>query len=704
MTARGALAYAPRMAKTHGTPERPLTTEPAQVAREDAREDGRGILWGLGILGATLVYPVLESRFWSRSLWGAHALAFLPAAWMLVPAACALLFVPRLAGAIGGRLERWRPSPRVAAAWPYASGLVAAATFWLVRERHLYWGDALPLSIDIPAGQRFHPDEPLTLWLHHAVWAAGGGRWSAVAAIAAASAVAGGAWVALHARAFARVGWRGASGAATLGPFGASGAASSGASGAGVALVATLAIACQGAAAIFHGHVENYCYVAVCFAVFAWSGVDYLDGRGPAWPPIAALLVAFAFHLLGALALPAAALLVAHGLTHRERRREMLVTLAVAAAVALSIAWIVRGLYPGGSPFAQLWAGVLKVVQQPRDMQPGVFLSARHLADAWSHVVQMGPLSLVAVILLVVARPMRETLASASGRFLGAAAITLYAPALLTGPGNLGAARNWDLFAAPATVLPLFALRAMLALEPPARQRLLLAALAASLAQSIPWTALNMDRHATEARVAALPLGGGRSEAMLGTTALNAGDLPRAERWFEAALAEDSLNVNALSGLGLARAREGRLAEAEPLLTRVVELKPETPQYHRDLATLYMRTGRWQAASAEWQAALPLEPQARDAWLGLSASLAQAGRRDSSVYCLIAARDALPADQGIASALADACALWVASAGERGDRDEFARAWATFESRCPGDARVRDWRPRAEALLGRGAR
>jgi len=212
-----------------------------------------------------------------------------------------------------------------------------------------------------------------------------------------------------------------------------------------------------------------------------------------------------------------------------------------------------------------------------------------------------------------------------------------------------------------------------------------------------------MHRDATEARVAALPLGGGRAAAMLGTAALNDGDLPRAERWFGASLAEDSLNVNALSGLGLARARAGRLVEAEPLLARVVELKPGTPQYHRDLATLYMRTGRWQAASAQWQAALPLEPRAREAWLGLSASLAQAGRPDSSVYALLAAREALPADPGIASALADACALWVASAGERGDSRDFARAWAVFSSRFPEDARVRAWRPRAEALLGRGA-
>jgi predicted Zn-dependent protease len=96
-----------------------------------------------------------------------------------------------------------------------------------------------------------------------------------------------------------------------------------------------------------------------------------------------------------------------------------------------------------------------------------------------------------------------------------------------------------------------------------------------------------------------------------------------------------------------------------------------------------------------------VEPGARESWLGLAASLAQAGRRDSSVYALLAASEALPADPEITRALADACALWVASAGQEADREEFDRAWTLFESRFPDDDRVRAWRPRAEALLGR---
>ena len=633
-------------------------------------------LWpALAVLGATLVYPLAESRWWSGTLWGAHALAFLPLAWWLVPAALALLFVPAIAQATGERLER--AMARAPSGWPWLAGLAAALVFWLVRERHLFWGDALPLSINVPAGQAFHPDEPLTLWPHHALWSAGGGRWSAVAAVAAASAAAGGVCVFLHARGLLRSGLP-----------------------AGLALLGALTLASQGSAAIFHGHVENYAYVAVCLAAFLWLGAEYVEGRAPAWPAFLALVLGYAFHLLGALALPAAAFLALHGLSRRERRMEMLATLAGTAALVAVAAWTARGLYDAPSAFAPLAGGVTRVLFQPRDMQPEAIFSARRLADLWSHIVQMGPLSLVATTLLAACLPVRAVLATASGRFLGLAALTLYAPALLVGEGNLGAALNWDLFAAPSLAIALFEVRLLLAVEPPdARRRLLLAALAASLAQAVPWTVLNLDRDATETRGAALPLGHGRSAAMLGTTALNAGDLPGAERWFRRSLAEDSLNLNALSGLGVTLARAGRLAEAEPALTRAARLAPHKPQFHYDLATLYMRTGRWAEASVEWRAALPLEPGASTPWLGLSAAFVGAGRRDSSVHVLLAARRTLPSDTTIARALADACALWVADAGYRGDQAEFARAWSVFEEVAPGDARVRDWRPRAEAML-----
>src|SRR5262245_35825105 len=113
-------------------PKSQRTIAPPESAGTPPGLSAGQLRWGLAVLGATLVYPVLESGLWSRTLWGAHALAFLPAAWRLVPAALSLLFVPRLARAIGDRLERWRPGPGALAWAPWLAGLVAAAGFWLV--------------------------------------------------------------------------------------------------------------------------------------------------------------------------------------------------------------------------------------------------------------------------------------------------------------------------------------------------------------------------------------------------------------------------------------------------------------------------------------------------------------------------------------------------------------------------------------------
>src|SRR5262245_36371598 len=85
--------------------------DPAPRATPDVAgrpPDAIDLRWPLGILAATFVYPLLESAFWSRTLWGANALAFLPFGWWLVSAACGLLFVPRIADGLGERLARWR--------------------------------------------------------------------------------------------------------------------------------------------------------------------------------------------------------------------------------------------------------------------------------------------------------------------------------------------------------------------------------------------------------------------------------------------------------------------------------------------------------------------------------------------------------------------------------------------------------------------
>lgn len=648
---------------------RPSVAPPAPPSEAEAAPDR--IRWALIALAAVLAYGALESLLWPRALWGAHALGFLPRPWLLVLPLAALAFVPGAvrvlpAPRVSGRLARW--------AWPLGAGLFAAVVFWLVRERHLFWGDARPLSILVPQGQAFHPDEPLTLWLHHASWSLGGGRWSAADAIAAGSAIAGGAFVAWCAA------WLLRRTNDTV-----------------VALLATAVLASQGFAAVFHGHVENYAWVALALLVFVTSALDFVEGRGGPWTPLLALAAGFAFHLLAALALAPAALMVAMGAARRETRGRTLAAVAGVTALAVAAAWAARGAYEGSSPLARLWDGVLKVVQQPRDMTAESFFSLRHLVDAWSHMVQMGPLAWPLVAVLLAALATREWLRRPSAVFALVAALAMYGPAWLTGEGNLGAARNWDLFAAPSVAVAVLGLVVVLdRAGASASRRVLLALLAVSLAQAVPWTALNASLDRTSERVAALPLGRGRAGMMLGTHHLNAGELERAEHWFRRSLAEDSTNVNSASGLGLALARQERYAEAEAPMRAAVELKPASVQFRHDLAMLELQLGRPRGAIAQMEAVLAQVPDDSRAFLTLAGAYRQLGHPDTAVFVLSAGRNRRPNDPAVAEGLADAYALWVASAGQRGDAPAFERAWRGFSREFPNDRRVLEWRARIE--------
>jgi len=108
-----------------------------------------------------------------------------------------------------------------------------------------------------------------------------------------------------------------------------------------------------------------------------------------------------------------------------------------------------------------------------------------------------------------------------------------FVPSLLTGAGNLGAARNWDLFAAPSVAPALCGILLVTdRLGGREKRRLLLGLVAVSLFHTVPWVALNADFDRTVERIAALPLGQARGETLLGTYHLNRGELGQAERWF----------------------------------------------------------------------------------------------------------------------------------------------------------------------------
>jgi Tfp pilus assembly protein PilF len=91
----------------------------------------------------------------------------------------------------------------------------------------------------------------------------------------------------------------------------------------------------------------------------------------------------------------------------------------------------------------------------------------------------------------------------------------------------------------------------------------------------------------------------------LAVEALRAGRAPDALREYEAALAVDGRFAEAHRGKGLVLDLAfGRTDEAERAYRRALELRPEYPEVHNDLGQLLARTGRFDEAIAELDAAL----------------------------------------------------------------------------------------------------
>jgi Tfp pilus assembly protein PilF len=130
----------------------------------------------------------------------------------------------------------------------------------------------------------------------------------------------------------------------------------------------------------------------------------------------------------------------------------------------------------------------------------------------------------------------------------------------------------------------------------------------------------------------------------LGVEALRAGRFPEALREFDAALAKDESFAEAHRGRGIVLDLGfGRMDEAEKAYRRAVAVRPGFSEAHNDLGQLLARDGRWEAAIAEFDAALAnmlyKEPYVARCNKGLATY--RMGRRDEGLAemrtCLAAA-------------------------------------------------------------------
>lgn len=622
----------------------------------------RGLAW---ILALAIVVAHVMGATSHPEWWGVHFYRFLPAATLWIAIAlmgCAGLIAWRWPAA----LERaFDPAPTpgaspfeagaLARVWGAIAALGAAsfALFWRFREAHTLLGDGHPLTRNLPLGQHFHPDEPLALELHHLFYALTRGLFErpgrdpaevARDTVALSSALAGALFVPI-AWALARElegAARAAGQAVERAVDGASERAGRG------ALLVFVALIAQGYIQLFFGYVENYTLYCLVIAAFALVAVRVLEGRSPLWPAGLLVVLAAALHLAGALLLPALLLLLAHELLRPARRAAALRDLAIGLAGFAMAGIALDRLSPHYDWFAMLarLAGAVTSSGSSYGFhRPGAL-------DLLNQQLLIGPLG-VFLFLPVAALALLDGSARAwkaalwltlGGAFLVAS--------IIAGDSNLGVARNWDLLAPAGFVFTLAGLGLALAAGWTARDRhrwlFLLGAV--SLFHTVPWIANNASFDRAFTRFKSLPLGMGRTQAVVGNVYLERGEVDSAAVWFRRSLDENPSNNLASFELGRIAMSRGDYDYASNAFKAALLARPGTEPYQYLLVGALTRSHRFADARRELDGLLAEDAREPLYWAASAVVWQCLGERDSS-RAAIARADAIAPGDSLFAAL-----------------------------------------------------
>jgi hypothetical protein len=327
-------------------------------------------------------------------------------------------------------------------------GLAAFAVLLALRCRNFYLGDSFHLIHAIPRGLWVHWNEPLDILLHAAVhrpiaWLTGAAtaEWS----YALLSALAGVLYLPLPGRIAAELGLAGSARALFVG------------------LMLT-----GGAMQLFFGYAESYTLCSLTLTAYLLLAARSLRRGTSVVPPGLMAGLAVCFHPLTLSLGPS--LLVLAWLHPHGRPGRLLRSIKACAAFALPAVLLVLALVgPGGYSLSRLGqvdkpgGGDGKMLvplwKTETRFEYKTLFSARHVLDVANQLVLTSPLGLPAVGLGLLAAWRRRRRLDQAALLLGSAAAGMMIFLCLWNP-DLGAARDWDLFAPVA--FPLTALGAYL--------------------------------------------------------------------------------------------------------------------------------------------------------------------------------------------------------------------------------------------------
>lgn len=587
----------------------------------------RSVLLSIGALSAVLILAALGPL--RDSFWGFHLYAFLPPFAVVTAMAALIAGAWALLHPLPLRLER-TPRPGIAVSPAIAIPLVGVAfgiAFWVLRSRQTLLGDAYPILLDVPKGVQFHPRQPLAVWIQQAFYRAvspliqtAESTERAVAHVTVGIlSVAFGVLFVLLVVALVR------------------GVFANDARDRMVPWLLCGLLLSQGYMQLFFGYVENYAPQATFVAAYALCALLYLRRRTPLAAVAIVFVITLGMHLSSITLLPSFALLAYQGLRARERRRDATLGLLAFALALVGLDVFLRSLASDYSLASGL-ASIAHVAQRPYGGGSGLAytFSAQHLRDFLNSQFLVGPLSsflLVPAIALVLWRWRADAIADRSRiLFMILLAVPSLLAAFVMSEPQLGYARDWDIVAAPAVshAIAGAGLLLMVVRDATEQRRLLGFALVLSLVQLVPWVWINHSEARSLERFATLPLGGGRTEVVVGRVYLERGGLAEAERWFRAARRESPTNSLAHAFLGETLERRGDHDGAAAAYGAAVDLRPDKVEYRRGYANALVQIGALEPAVTQLETLAQQLPEDVATWRTLSAVLARLGRIEES--------------------------------------------------------------------------
>ncbi len=372
----------------------------------------------------------------------------------------------------------------------------------------------------------------------------------------------------------------------------------------------------MGSVQLFLGYVENYSFTYLFVFAFIVFSLGYLEGKLRWFFPLAGFILAAAAHGSALYLLPSLLFVLAVG---KKGTKTSVLRKVVCMATGLFLVLLAALIYHGHS-----WAVPPLFVPLTEDTYaaPGYLLfSLPHFVDFVNEQLLVSPVGLVLCLAPLVCLAGRQIWRNRFFQFLFLTAVSQLAFSFAIDPG-LGAARDWDLFAAMClgyTMLGLFVFLYLFSNRPSFGYLSLILVLS-SLYSTAPWVVLNSNEQKSVTRfqnIMKIDTKRSYSGHFILIEYFKAKGMKRraAEQTEEYRQAVPEL---ALMTEGMRLAKEGEFYQAEKKFLEAEKLAPKLPQVHNNLGRVHLDLKELGKAEAQLKEAIRLAPFLPDAYVNLA--------------------------------------------------------------------------------------